>query len=153
LQTIDTLERTSIERARARSLDDGIWAHSSPRSYLIFCVGQKDHQIKRFIRYALKTGLGFKPLRGCYQGKEERSFIINAKDHPRIKNFVMGQETVLFLHDYNRADVPKATLIHLQTGKQTELGLFVMGTDAVRKTHQSWTFDPLSGWYFVTEWK
>lgn len=142
------LESKAIVAAQKRADDGGIWSRSSDRSYIIFCVGQKDHQIKRFMRFALRTNLGFKPLRGCYKGKPERSFIVNAKDWRKVQPFVIGQESVLLLHDYNRADVPKATMIY-SDGKREELGLFCQATAEVTKHRESWTFDPLSGCYFV----
>jgi hypothetical protein len=149
--TIDDLERQGIVRARSRAEDGGIWAHSTDRSYIIFCVGQKDHQVRRFLRFALKNSLGFKPLRGCFKGREERSFIVNSRDFSNIKPFVAGQESILLLHSYNRADVPRATLINLKTAKRTELGWFSMATEKVKQHCDSWTLDPMTGVYYVTD--
>jgi hypothetical protein len=147
--SIDVMERAALEAAHRRADDGGVWSHSQDRRYLIFCVGQEEDKIKTFLRYALESGLGFKPLRGCYKGQEERSFIVNAKDLARILPFIAGQETVLLIHDYDRADVPRATLIHLKDGSREPLGYLVQATKKATEHYESWTFDPVSGWYFV----
>lgn len=148
---IQTLEQAALNRAKDRADDGGVWARSRrEQSYLIFCVGQEEWQIKAFLRFALENGLGFKPLRGCYKGEKERSFITNAADLEWIMPFIQEQESILLLHDYDRADIPRATLVHLQTGQREYLGRFMQGTHEVCKHYDSWTFDPLSGCYFVT---
>ena len=150
LPTTYDLELQSIERARRRADDGGVWSHSKDRRYVIFCVGQKEHQIRRFLRFALKHNLGFKPLRGSYKGREERSFIINLNDLDRIRPFIHGQESILILHSYDRGDTPRALLYFTTTGETTSLGRFTIATEAGAKQHDSWTFDPITGCYFVT---
>lgn len=148
--SIQDMELQGIAAANERAQDGGIWSRSSGRSYVIFCVGQRPQEIKRFMRWALSNSLGFKPLHGCYKGALERSFIVNLNDMPKIARFIADQESVLILSDYNRADVPKATLFYLKTGKRESLGLFCQGTAKVKDHFESWTFDPMTGNYYVT---
>lgn len=148
--SIQEMEQQGIAAANKRATDGGIWSHSAGRSYVIFCVGQRPLEIRRFLRWALSNSLGFKPLHGCYKSTVERSFIVNLNDLQKIARFIEHQESVLILSDYNRADVPKATLLHLKIGERESLGLFCQGTAKVKDHFDSWTFDPMTGNYYVT---
>lgn len=148
MQSLAELERHSIQTALARADHGGIYQPSTKRSYLIFCVGQEEDKIRSFMRFSLKTGLGFKPLQGCYKGVRERSFIVNTVDFDLIRPFIMDEESILLLHDYNTRDVPRAMLV-FPYGTREPLGYFVQGTEEVVEHYDSWTFDPMTGYYYV----
>lgn len=147
LKSYTPLERQCIEAARLRADDGGIHGHSMARSFIIFSVKFPD----RFIRWALYSEMGFKPLRGCYERKIESAFITNEKHLPKVLPFLGGEKTVLFLRDYNAGNIPRAYLKDMASGDVEDLGLFSPANESYALTRSSWTYDPSQRMYFVTD--
>lgn len=145
---MDDLINKGIEMARQRSAN-GLWRHSSNAEYFIYCVGQDPVRIAAFMTWAFHEGVNIKPLIGKYEGKTERSFISNYKDFPMIEPFIKGQESILMLDRYDARDIPHARLV-FQNGREVQLGRLIAVDKETALTCVSWTYDPVTGAYFVT---
>lgn len=130
-----------------------VWGRSSPsisESYVIFCVGQDPVKIAAFRAWATDRQLGFKSLKGCYKGQMEESFITNLKNLPYIQKWLLEEESILLLGPANARDVRPAELVYAN-GKTEELGKFFSVGPETAKRYQSWTYDPLTDNYFITQ--
>lgn len=99
-----------------------------------------------------EAGIGFKPLCGCYQGRLERSYIVNAVHMPLLTGWIAGQDTVLQLTDcIDGTAYRMATLRNVGDGKEAYLGLWKPVTETYAHHQPSWTFDPFDGQHYVAE--
>jgi hypothetical protein len=140
----------------------GVWGHSSTvgaNRYSIFAVGDQSLITEKgFMQWCMNEGIGFKPLLGCYGGKNENSFIVNADNIYTIAQagWLKGQESILALHVCDSRDRRKAQLIWLDAyGKAdrmkppTDLGVLVsVGKDEAMQQN-GWTYDPDLKEYFI----
>lgn len=142
-----TIKR-ALDAARERT-NEGVAPHSRGSQYFIFCVGQDPVRIAAFIGWAFYEKVNIKPLVGKYEGKTERSFIANMDRYEDIEPFLKHEDSILVLHSYNARDTPQAKLVY-QNGKVEHLGRLHAVTKEQAMQCASWTFDPLSGVYFIT---
>lgn len=140
----------AIHEARQRAGHSSVWPHSTQRSYLIFCVGQPEERISQFLQWAFQHQVGVKPLVGQYLGQPERSFIANMKDYEEIEPWLLKEESILVLDDYDARDRPRARLRY-QDGREVHLGRLRSVTREHAMQQLSWTFDPVTNAYFVAE--
>lgn len=132
--------------------EGGVWSSSSPEQYVIFSL---DPSARLSDLYGW---IGFKGLRGSWQGIEEASFIVNARDWPKVRDFALKQDCVLHLGPaYEPAHGPykgyvrcarKATLFS-QNGGQEVIGRFVPCSEGYARKQEGWTYDPTENQYYV----
>lgn len=140
--------KRAIDAAKQRA-SGGVAPHSRKDQYFIFCVGQNPVRIAAFIGWAFHEKVNIKPLIGMYEGRAERSFIANMNRYPDIEPFLKNEESILVLHSYDARDVPQAKIVY-QNGKEEPLGRLHAVTKEDAMQCVSWTFDPVSGAYFIT---
>ena len=145
----DIIDRV-MERAQNDSAN-GIWPHSRPDQYFIFCVGQNPILINGFMSWAYNSNIGIKPLIGMYKGAQERSFISNYDNFELIKHWLSREETVLILSKDVEDGDPKAVLHYLGTCVDESVGHLRQAARHTAIKKSSWTLDPLTGCYYVTE--
>lgn len=145
---MEDLIKRALDAAKTRS-SEGVTRHSKASEYFIFCVGQDPVRIAAFISWAFHNDVNIKPLVGKYEGQNERSFIANMDNYYDIEPFLKDQESILVLNRYDARDIPRARLIY-QNGVEEELGRLVPVTKEEAMQCASWTFDPLSGTYYIT---
>lgn len=126
-----------------------IHPHSSGDTFFIYCVGQSIVVINAFKVAMVSERTWAKPLMGKYRGQSEYSFISKMSDYPRIAPWLDEEESILHIHSFNSRDEPKATLKYLKAGTEEYLGRMVAVLREEALQHDSWTFDPTYGNYFV----
>jgi len=140
----NTLLRNAEQRAAA-----GIWPQSSANKYFIFCVGQDFIKVHAFMSFAANNDIRVKPLVGMYKGQSERSFIANMNDYPEIEPWLVAEESILILGRCNGQGEPTATLHYLSSNENVHMGRLVQVSRTAALRHDSWTFCPIIGCYYV----
>lgn len=126
-----------------------IHRHSADDSFFIYCVGQSIPVINAFKATMAQAGIPVKPLMGKYKGKPEYSFISRMADYPTIAPWLDEEESILYLHDYDSRDRPRATLRFLKEGRDEDLGRLVPVSRLVAVDLDAYTFDPQQNQYFI----
>jgi hypothetical protein len=130
-----------------------VWGHSGSSgfdNFIIFCVGQDIRKVMAFRCWATSEKLSFKSLIGCYNGTMEYSFIVNAEDFHKVEPWTAGQDSVLHLGRCDARDRRPAKLVY-QSGREDEIGLMQSCRRETALSHQSWTYDPATGQYFICQ--
>jgi len=144
------LLNNAIRASQHRASSSGIWSHSRGNAYFIFCVGQDEERITSFMSWANVNRINYKPLNGMYRGARERSFIANMKDYPRIQSWLGNEESVLVIDRYDARDIPRASLRY-RDGSYDDIGRFVPVSQHTAMMRRSWTHDPTTNQYYITE--
>lgn len=127
------------------------WGHSSSigsRAFVIFCVGQDIRKVAAFRIWATSENIGFKSLKGCYNGQTEDSFIVALTDYPKVTPWTDGEDSVLVLGSCDARDRRPARLM-FNDGSSHHLGLFHSCSREEALKRQSWTYDPTQNTYFI----
>tara|TARA_R110002072_G_scaffold273239_5_gene433971 strand:- start:8357 stop:9076 length:720 start_codon:yes stop_codon:yes gene_type:complete len=137
-----------------QGFDTGVSGHStlsSGETYVIFALDD-DLEIRE--HYGTHEPLPIKRLKGCYKGEEETSYICSWhtwNHHVRHWLAIQFQESFLVLNPARRDNVRPACLMY-QNGKLPEnVGYFHSVPEHVAKRCDAWTFDEVSGCYYVCE--
>lgn len=144
------IETRVMERVRANA-GSGIWPHSRPNQYFIFCVGQDPIKINAFMSWAYHNDISIKPLVGHYNGQPERSFIVDQKNYDAIRPWLKNEESVLLIGRVGRSGNPTAVLYYLKTDQEIDLGELRHVSREEAHSRPSWSYDPLTKCYFVTD--
>lgn len=136
--------------------DQGVTAGSRAYTYdtyAIFCVGNDIIKEAAFKATCADKLLGYKPLYGCYEGKTERSFIMNWTHKDFILEFTKQEESILLLGPMQNLGGGKmlrpATLRWLTAYHEENLGYFTEVGKEHALAERAWTFDPSTGKYWV----
>lgn len=138
----------------------GIWgssAASSTEYYIIFCVGNDLVRAAQFRSWALENKIGFKSLKGCYEGVQEDSFIVNYKDLNAVSPWFKDEESILILgplfENGRLFGARRATLVYVgnetRPASSLELGRFTAQPREYALKQKAWTYDPSTGVYYV----
>jgi hypothetical protein len=138
-----------IERARANSFDTGVWGRSRPGTYFIFCVGDDERIQEAFMTWVYINDIRVKPLAGRYSGKDELSFIASMENYDLLYGWFKDQESVLLLLECNGSNHRRAVMRYLPSYDETPLGWFQQVTKSEAAEAGDFTFDPLTGSYFI----
>lgn len=86
-----------------------------------------------------------------YKGQSEQSFIANMTNFRLIEPWLIEEESILHIHNFDARDVPDATLIFLKKGEKIELGKMRPVDRDLALARDAWTYDPTYQTYFVTD--
>jgi len=114
--------------------------------YIIF---ESDLNIQETIDHLNACGIGFKQLEGCYAGKTSPNFIINEKEYHQCMQLIEDQDTVLILSHKQGCGMRIAHIQFTKTGSRATLGYLEQVTEKEAKSAGDYTFDPLTGFYFI----
>ncbi|MEP3893195.1 MAG: hypothetical protein ABJN52_04280 [Litorimonas sp.] len=128
-----------------------IHPHSSANSYFIYCVGQCPIKISAFKSAMVQSNICAKPLLGRYQGQDEQSFISSLKNLETIAPWLVAEESILLIHDFDSRDRPKATLKYLASGEEHYVGKMVAVSRSVALRQANFTYDITYKNYFVCQ--
>jgi hypothetical protein len=135
-----------------------IWAHSSragSQQYVILAVDQ----VAAFKGFLVDMKIGWKPLKGMYNGRVEDSFIINADYLHTVMThgWLAGQESVMVLGITDSRDRRPAHLMYLSDdgdmshGKANKpLGVLQSVSREEAQAQDNYTLDLTTGEYYIT---
>lgn len=102
--------------------------------------------------WAEQHAVPLRKLNGKYKGRLETSFIISEEYFPQLlaSGVLDNEESVLLLEPKNTLSGNRnAKLLYLGSLKTEELGTFVPVDREYALAHQSYTYDPEAGQYYV----
>jgi hypothetical protein len=127
---------------------------------VIFALGNDMYREQEFKAWAADRGLDYAPVKGCYKGQTENSFVIRESNWNDVRPLCIGEESVLLLSPRFRNGKMYgdrlASLLYLWTEHRVvyptwleEIGLFQVASRKEALRSDGWTYDPVTEAYFV----
>ena len=127
--------------------------HHFEPEYVVYCVGDTQAEIDRFVAGAKISHIDHKWLEGRYDEKNETSFISPIGEWPKIAGYVRDQDSVLLLGPADGLGKRPAELRWLKYGghDDVDLGTWRQVTREYALDQPAYTYDRDTGAYYVAD--